>query len=92
MTLEFTLLTTIVLEENGELLFSFASAALLAVHLQAHLGLNEINETAVLDFLKFFKEKRTQSLKSVETVFSEVAESRLVDETFTSKCLSPPPS
>ncbi len=57
--------------------------------MQAQLGLSENHESAILDFLKFSRDKRTQSLKGVEAVFSELAGSRLLDETFTSKLTSP---
>ena len=52
---------------------------------QAELGLNATHEQQVLCFLEFSKGKRAQCLKDVETAFSELVESRLVDDTFTSK-------
>lgn len=51
---------------------------------QAELGLSEFHKELVLDFLKFSRYKRTQCLRDLESAFSDVADSRLMEETFTS--------
>jgi hypothetical protein len=55
------------------------------VPLQAELGLSELHRDLVLDFLKFSRFKRAQYLKDLESAFSDLADSRLTEETFTSK-------
>lgn len=48
------------------------------------LDLSETHKELMRDFLKFCRYKRTQCLKDVEGAFSDVVESRLFEETFTS--------
>lgn len=79
--------TAAVLKRYGEL-FGVVGASLRGFRFQAELGLSEIHKELVLDFLKFSRYKRTQCLKDVESAFSDVVDSRLLEETFTSKELS----
>ena len=53
--------------------------------MQAELGLSEAHKEFVLDFLKFSRYKRAQCLKDVESAVLDVADSRIHEETFTSK-------
>nr|XP_033786067.1 leucine zipper transcription factor-like protein 1 [Geotrypetes seraphini] len=49
----------------------------------AELGLNEHHQTEVVSYMRFARSKRALRLKTVNSCFQELKESRLVDETFT---------
>ncbi|XP_030060196.1 leucine zipper transcription factor-like protein 1 [Microcaecilia unicolor] len=49
----------------------------------AELGLNEHHQTEVVSYMRFARSKRALRLKTVDSCFQELKESRLVDETFT---------
>ena len=53
----------------------------------ANLGLSVAHEEIILDYLKFAKFKRSQCLKDVECSLTDLTESRLQEETFTSKSI-----
>ena len=47
------------------------------------LGLSAAHEQSVSEFLRFARFKRGQCVKTVETAFQHLADSRLVEDTFT---------
>lgn len=47
------------------------------------LGLSSAHEQNVSEFLRFARFKRGQCVKTVETAFQHLADSRLVEDTFT---------
>lgn len=55
----------------------------LHIILQAKLGLNAAHEHFIVEYLQVAKYKRAQCLKDVESAFNDLAESRLIEETFT---------
>ena len=54
---------------------------------QAELGLGATHREMILDYLKFARYKRGQCLRGVESAFSDLADSRLLEETFTSESI-----
>ncbi|EPQ14448.1 Leucine zipper transcription factor-like protein 1 [Myotis brandtii] len=51
--------------------------------LKAELGLNEHHQNEVINYMRFARSKRGLRLKTVDSCFQDLKESRLVDETFT---------
>nr|KAF6420716.1 leucine zipper transcription factor like 1 [Molossus molossus] len=49
----------------------------------AELGLNEHHQNEVINYMRFARSKRGLRLKTVDSCFQDLKESRLVDETFT---------
>ena len=49
----------------------------------ADIGVNSHHQRCVLEFLHFARFKRGECLKAVEGAFSDLADSRLVEDTFT---------
>jgi leucine zipper transcription factor-like protein 1 len=47
------------------------------------LGLNESHQIVVMNYMKFARYQRIQSLKGIEYAFKDVSESRLLDVTYT---------
>ena len=47
------------------------------------LGLSSAHEQSVSEFLRFARFKRGQCVKTVETAFQHLADSRMVEDTFT---------
>ena len=47
------------------------------------LGLSSAHEQNISEFLRFARSKRGQCVKTVETAFQHLADSRLVEDTFT---------
>uniref|UniRef100_H0X602 Leucine zipper transcription factor-like protein 1 n=2 Tax=Otolemur garnettii TaxID=30611 RepID=H0X602_OTOGA len=50
---------------------------------QAELGLNEHHQNEVINYMRFARSKRGLRLKTVDSCFQDLKESRLVEETFT---------
>ncbi|XP_049633366.1 leucine zipper transcription factor-like protein 1 [Suncus etruscus] len=49
----------------------------------AELGLNEHHQNEVINYMRFARSKRGLRLKTVDSCFQDIKESRLVEETFT---------
>ncbi|XP_054549609.1 leucine zipper transcription factor-like protein 1 isoform X3 [Talpa occidentalis] len=49
----------------------------------AELGLNEHHQNEVINYMRFARSKRSLRLKTVDSCFQDLKESRLVEETFT---------
>uniref|UniRef100_A0A5F8HF31 Leucine zipper transcription factor-like protein 1 n=1 Tax=Monodelphis domestica TaxID=13616 RepID=A0A5F8HF31_MONDO len=52
-------------------------------HSQAELGLNDHHQNEIINYMRFARSKRGLRLKTVDSCFQDIKESRLVDETFT---------
>lgn len=50
---------------------------------KAELGLNEHHQNEVINYMRFARSKRSLRLKTVDSCFQDLKESRLVEETFT---------
>ncbi|NXA48115.1 LZTL1 protein, partial [Nothocercus julius] len=50
---------------------------------QAELGLNEHHQNEVINYMRFARSKRGLRLKTVDSCFQDLKDSRLVEETFT---------
>ena len=50
------------------------------------LGLSEAHEHLVVDYLRSGRRQRSQCLKTVDSTFEELMESRLNEDTFTREC------
>ncbi|XP_036616859.1 leucine zipper transcription factor-like protein 1 [Trichosurus vulpecula] len=49
----------------------------------AELGLNDHHQNEIINYMRFARSKRGLRLKTVDSCFQDIKESRLVDETFT---------
>ncbi|KAG5286696.1 hypothetical protein AALO_G00017790 [Alosa alosa] len=49
----------------------------------AELGFNEHHQNEVINYMRFARSKRVQRLKTIDSCFEDLKESRLVEETFT---------
>ena len=54
---------------------------------QSALGLSEGHEQVVVEYLRSGRRQRSQCLKTVDSTFEELMESRLNEDTFTCKLL-----
>ncbi|KAM8758618.1 leucine zipper transcription factor-like protein 1 isoform 1-T1 [Rhynchonycteris naso] len=53
------------------------------MNFKAELGLNEHHQNEVINYMRFARSKRALRLKTVDSCFQDLQESRLVEETFT---------